>query len=63
LDAAGGEQGLDEALGRETAGVEDEREESRVVDVDVVERVDPRPPAEVGGGPGSSYRCTTGPMP
>jgi hypothetical protein len=40
--AAGGEQGLEESLGREAARVEDQREESRVVDVDAVERFHPR---------------------
>src|SRR5437870_299279 len=42
LDAAGGEQGLDHPLVREAACVEDEREESCVVEVHAVERSDPR---------------------
>jgi len=51
LDAAGCEQGRDEPLGREAAGVEDEREEPRVVNVDVVERFHPCLPAVVGALP------------
>jgi hypothetical protein len=46
-DATGGEQGLEETLGREAARIEDEREEPRVLDVYVVERLHPRPLALV----------------
>jgi hypothetical protein len=40
MDAASGEQDLDEPLGREAARVEDDGEEARVVDIDAVERLD-----------------------
>ena len=41
-DAAGREQHLDDAVGREAARVDREREVPGVVDVDAVERLDPR---------------------
>ena len=41
MDAAGGEQGVRQSVGGETARVEYEREEVGVVEVDVVERANP----------------------
>jgi hypothetical protein len=51
---AGGKRDVEESRGREAADVDGQREQPRVVDVDVVERFDPQPASRSPFAPASA---------